>query len=159
LDYLFIEYLGVELSEAIFHYKFVAILLLFRFGYLFFFRKHFKLIKKRVPRPSSDATWFLPVYVWGIESIMYMNRWVNSQEYSGGIKYLMNKFIEQFYISTIILIVVTGLCYLQEYLAHRVGMGVRESQATIPLSVLFSILGVWFIWIVYYSIMDIPILH
>jgi len=135
--------------SVFFLYKFVALLLLFRFVNIFFVRKYTRLIEKRTSRPSSDATWFLPVYVWGIESLLHIKWWFDIGLNSGSFISTLIYF-EQFLFSAAILIVVIGLCYLQESWARHFGMGVRESQITIPLPLLVSILSVWLIWIIIY---------
>lgn len=155
-----LDALWLDLGRDVFHYKFTAILLLFRFGYIFFFRKHSKLIKERLPRPPSDATWFLPVHVWGIESLFHLGWWFalflrGVKISSPGPDRLHPGLLEHGFFSASVLIVVVGLCYLQEHLAWCAGLGVRESQATIPLSVMISILGVWFVWISYFSLLSI----
>lgn len=160
------DMLWLDLSRDIFHYKFTAILLLFRFAYIFLLRKRSKLLRKRAPRPSSDATWFLPVYFWGIESLFHLLQWLAnfgwwwkaniSQEVrvsDPGMDRIHPSFFEHGFFSAAVLIGVVGFCYLQEQLARRIGLGVRESQATIPLAVIVSILGVWFMWISYISLL------
>jgi hypothetical protein len=119
---------GLELSEPIFHYKFVAILILFRFGYLFFSRKRFKFIKERIPRSPSDATWFLPVYIWGIEFLLYIKWLYDIVAGSGSLMSPALPFVH-FLISLVILVIVIGLCFLQEFLARHIGMGVREARS------------------------------
>jgi hypothetical protein len=128
-----------------FSYKAVVILLLFRFGHLYYSRKHFRSSRERTARLSSDATWFLPVYVWGIESLVHLARPIISMRY----KYLIEPmhFSDYFFLTVSILMVVIGLCWLQEKIARGIGMTVRKSQATIPLSVLASILGVLLTWV------------
>lgn len=129
----------------IFSYKAVAILIIFRFGYLFFSRKRFISSRERTARLSSDATWFLPVYVWGIDSLVHLARPIIVMQY----RYLIEptQFSDYFFLTVSILIVVIGLCFLQEKIARRIGISVRASQATIPLSVLACILGVLLTWV------------
>lgn len=139
------EYLGVEL-KSLFHYKYAFILLLFRFGYIFFSRKRFKFIKGRVPRPSFDAIWFLPVFIWGIESLNHMVWWDVERQIQGFEYYQIGR-IEHGFFSALIFLIIIGLCLLQEYLARYVGIGVRENQSTIPISLIVVFLSVISVWI------------
>jgi hypothetical protein len=145
------DFFSLDMNASPFlHYRLVAVLLLFRFGYIFFVRKHSKLIEKRISRPSSDATWFLPVYVWGIEFLLYI-KWLYDMGPGSGSFISLAFYFEQFLFSAVILAIVIGLCFLQEFLARHVGMGVRESQITIPLPLLVGILSVWLIWVIFYT--------
>jgi len=152
------DFFSLDMNASPFlHYRLVAILLLFRFGYIFFVRKYSRLIGKRISRPSSDATWFLPLYVWGVESLLHIKWWFDIGLNSGSWISPLICF-EQFLFSAAMLIAVIGLCYLHESLARHFGMGVRESQITIPLPVLICILSVWSMWfITYVYVAAIPV--
>jgi hypothetical protein len=59
-------------------------------------------------------------------------------------------FVEHGLFSATLLLVIFGMCFLQEYLARRAGMGVRKNQFTVPFAIIPIILGVYSLWIIVY---------
>ena len=97
------------------------------------------------PRAPSDLTWFVPVFVWGIESLRHALWWLFDAPFRGIAKspYLLLPRAE---LTSFILGAVLLACFLAEYVAHRVGCAGREPQATLPLPVFAAVLGVQWTW-------------
>jgi hypothetical protein len=93
--------------------------------------------RQHVPRPMSDATWFVPVYVWGIECL------VDAANYGAG----HFGWPERAVGDVIMLIVALALSLSAEMWARRLGCAARRSQGSVPLPVVAAVLSVLLTWI------------
>lgn len=97
-------------------------------------------------RAPSDSTWFVPVHLWGIASVMHAG-WA----LAGG---AMTRcwgpsalgLAEHAAFSGALLPGVLALCFLAEHVARRLRLPARPAQATVPLPVVAAILGVAACW-------------
>jgi len=101
-----------------------------------------------VLRPSrpSDAMWFTPVYLWGVESICHAHWWAFEAQWGGIAPNMLWIGIYEAFYSAAMLAVVCGGCFVAERQASKVGLRAREPQATLPVSVVASILSVVEAW-------------
>lgn len=97
------------------------------------------------PRAASDLTWFVPVFVWGIESLRHGLWWIYEAPFRG-IAAGPHLLVLRAGLTCIIMVAVLLACFLAEYLADRVGCAGREPQATLPLPVFAAVLGVQWAW-------------
>jgi hypothetical protein len=93
----------------------------------------------RAPRCSSDATWYLPVYVWGMESN------INVVNATAGDGWVCMVAVQQ----GAMLLVTLGLCLGAEAWARRGGCAARATQGALPLSVVAAIIGVEMPWLLF----------
>jgi len=140
---------GLEAGRDLLHYKVVAAVLLFRFVRIMLVWRHPRHRMVDMIRPPSDANWFLPVYVWGLESLCHV-RWLGANivrimESEGGLS-IQKCFCNHAVLSAAILVVVLTLCFMEESLARTVGLPARAGQATLPLPVLGVMFGVMLNW-------------
>jgi hypothetical protein len=100
---------------------------------------------RRPKRSASDLTWFVPVFVWGIESLRHAH-WFAFDAPVRGIAPSGYLFLPRAELTGFILGAVLLACFLAEYLAHRVGCAGRQPQATLPLPVAAAVFGVQSTW-------------
>ena len=106
-------------------------------------------------RPASDATWFLPVYVWGIESIHHGYWWLFEAPF-GGIAKTVYGLLPRVELSVAVLMVTVGVCFLTEHLARRKGLPCRAAVGAVPLPVVVAVVAVQWIWGIWILVM-IPV--
>src|SRR5512139_1452496 len=75
------------------------------------------LRRARIPRASWDATWFLPVYIWGLESLRHGYWWLFEVPYTGFEKTVYG-FGARVELSGAMLFIALGGCFLAEHLAR-----------------------------------------
>ncbi len=98
------------------------------------------------PSTPSDATWFVPVYIWGLESIGHAHWWAFRASWRGIAPNLLWIGIEQSLYSAGVLALVCLACFHLERRAYGAGLRSRVPQATLPLPVVAGILSVVEAW-------------
>ena len=101
----------------------------------------------RVLRPHSDATWFVPVHLWGLCSLYHACWFLFGDGPRGCWGVPVWVFGSHAGFSWAVLAVVLSLCFLAEHVARRRGAPVRHCRATLPLPLLATILGVAGCWL------------
>jgi hypothetical protein len=87
-------------------------------------------------RPASDPTWFLSVYVWGIESVI---RTANAFAGDGWAMFVMPS-------GQLMLTIALVGSLLAESLARKAGCGARPSGGAVPTGVVAAILTMQLAW-------------
>ena len=99
----------------------------------------------RVPPVRSDLTYFLPVFVWGIESVVH-----GHQAMFGPSRYCFGfpiwAFASQAALSGVVGMALIAAGLLSERWARRGGWFVREGWAALPLPVVAGLVGVQLNW-------------
>jgi hypothetical protein len=132
---------GVVAARDLLHYKCTGGLMLagwVRIGIAALRPAH----EARLITPSWDAAWFIPVYAWGVESLVHLAWWLLGGEFFP----YEPAFLEHGVFSIAVLVCVTGLCLGEERVARRVGLPSRDAQGTIPVPVVGAIIGVLAVW-------------
>jgi hypothetical protein len=153
------EYPGVVLAREVQHYGPVWAVLALQFGAVLYQAKRRTVPPRRVPivRPSSDATWFVPVHLWGIASIFHGGWLLFGDGPHGCFGLSPLAFGDHALFSFAVLGAVIPLCFLAEHLARRVGFPVRMPQATLPVALLAAILGVCGSWaVMFLALVPLP---
>jgi hypothetical protein len=112
---------------------------------------------KPPPRPSSDATWFVPVYVWGLESLRHLVWWLTEpHRFCFGLPFSAS--FQRVELTAIIMAVALAGSFLSERQARRHRRAVREAQAAVPISVVAALFGVQWTWALSLAILYGPAL-
>lgn len=96
---------------------------------------------RRSTRPASDATWFLPVSVWGLESIRNGYWWIFEAPFIGIAK-TVHAFLPRIELAAAALMVTTAVCLSSEHLARRRRLPCRAAAGSVPASVVAAIIAV-----------------
>jgi hypothetical protein len=88
-------------------------------------------------RPAWDATWFVPVYLWGIEAIWDATGMVSAD----------SSYLHRAVPSCLMLMVVLALCVAAEGWAHSRGLQTRESIGSLPLPVGAALVSLLLVWV------------
>jgi hypothetical protein len=129
------------------------------------------LTVRRIARPAWDATWFVPAYIWSIESLLHLSEvlipsdsfpdsWgVGASIHLGfvrfglGTRYCFGFPVSVFgtraLVSALIGVFVVSACLLCERVARRRGRSVREAPWTLPAGVVAALIGVAITWAVH----------
>ena len=97
-----------------------------------------------LPRPPSDATWFVPVYVCGLSSLYHAWYALFGISHCFGVPEFV--FAEHARFAFALLAAVVAWGFLAEHLARRVGLPARAWQGALPLAVVAALLGVAGAW-------------
>jgi hypothetical protein len=97
-------------------------------------------------RPNSDVTWFVPVYLWGIASVLHVHWSLAGGTFTQCWGRSPWAFAEHAAFSGMMLIGVVSLCFVSEHAARRCGLPARASQATLPIAVVAAILSSAVCW-------------
>ena len=99
-----------------------------------------------LPRPASDLTWFVPMFVWGLESLHHLGWWIlTSHGYCFGPPF--DALLWRWFLSGVLMVGTLIACFVSEFLARRMGWAARPAQATLPLPVVAALLGVHGTWV------------
>jgi len=120
-------------------YGWTSLYCLLQFGVIAWMSRRSTRQGERASRPSSDATWYLPVYVWGIESN------VNVVNVTAGDGWPCLVAVQQ----ALMLLVTLGLCLGAEAWARRRGRPARATQGALPLPVVAAIISVEMPWLMF----------
>jgi hypothetical protein len=93
---------------------------------------------------AGDAAWFVPVYVWGIESLRHLTWWLLGGEFFP----YPPSFLQHGEFTIAILAFVAAACLAEEYLAKRTGLPARQACGTIPVPTMAAIVGVLAVWFI-----------
>ncbi len=135
----------VVATRDLLHYRVAPAFLIFRFLWLLTAARRGKRNLASPKRPAWDATWFLPVYVGGVESLLHLTWWSGGIAVRGiippGICLL-----EHGALSGLVLLGLLAACIIQEWTAPRVGIAARASVGALPLPVVAALAGVAATW-------------
>lgn len=108
-------------------------------------------------RPPSDATWFVPVFVWGLEALGHLVWWLtDSHGFCFGLPPAAT--LERVKVTTFMMATALAASVLSEHLARRHHRAARAAQATVPVSVLAALLGVQWTWACSLCVLYMPVL-
>ena len=96
-------------------------------------------------RPGADATWFISVYIWGIESLHHGYWWVFDAPYMGFAKPFQT-LLPRAVLSLSVLGLAISASLASEWFATRKGLPARASAGALPLPVVAAIVGVHWTW-------------
>jgi hypothetical protein len=126
--------------EIAMHYRFTVLCLLAQLSATEWPRK---VLRPATVRPPSDPAWFVPIFVWGIESVRHAH-W-SLFERPVEFPYLPD-FAGQAGLSGLVLALVLAACFFTERRAGRQGLAARAPQVSLPLPVVAAILGAHWCW-------------
>lgn len=129
----------------LFLYKFTILSVIVQLGAIVWWSRPSLPQRRSTPRPPSDAFWFLPVFVWGLESLHHCKWWAFEAPFRGIVKTLL-AFLPRIVLTEVMLGATVCGCFLAENLAHRRNLAARTPQATLPLGVVVAIVGVQWVW-------------
>jgi hypothetical protein len=98
----------------------------------------------RTQRPPSDPTWFVPVYLWGLQSLGHIYQFENGFWDHSDLTIVV--YGEQYLLNFGVAALVLAGCFLSEHWARQRGWAARAPQATLPLGVVAAIIGVQAVW-------------
>jgi hypothetical protein len=136
-------------ERDLFLYKFTILCVVTQFGAIVWWSRPSRRRQSRAPRPPSDAFWFLPVFVWGLESLRHCAWWVFEGQFRGigvAVAKTLPAFLPRIMLTELMLGITLCGCFLAENVAHRGNLAARIPQATLPLSVVAAIVGVQWAW-------------
>jgi hypothetical protein len=144
-----------EWLPDLYHYKLTALYIVAQL--LFISRWPHRRVTTSVQRPPSDATWFVPVFVWGLESLRHLAWWLtDSHGFCFGVPPAAT--LERAKLTSVFMIGALAASFLSEHQARRHHRAVRAAQATVPMSVLAALFGVQWTWALSLCILYMPIL-
>jgi|WetSurMetagenome_2_1015567.scaffolds.fasta_scaffold455619_1 hypothetical protein len=104
----------------------------------------------RAPRPPSDPLWFVPVYLWGLQSLYQLCEVHSGLTGTEGTKGCVGSSIllygMLFTANLYLLLLVLAGCFLSEHWARKRGWPARAPQATLPLGAVAALIGVQAGW-------------
>ena len=96
-------------------------------------------------RRAADLAWFVPVYVWGLESLHHLSWWLfGNHGFCWGPPII--SFFSRCFLSCLVMAATVGACFASEQWARQNGRAVRPAQATLPVPIVAAILGVQWTW-------------
>ena len=95
-------------------------------------------------RPSGDLAWFVPAFIWGIESLHHVAWRMFATSYCFASP--LPTTVQAAALSGALMVLVIALCLLSEHLARAEGWAGRAPQLTLPLPVIAAITGVQWTW-------------
>jgi hypothetical protein len=90
--------------------------------------------------------YFVPIYIWGIESLAHAHWWAFRASFRGIAPNLLWIGAEQGVYSLGVLGMTAAACILAEYFAARTGMRTRAGRGTVPLPVVAGVSAVGMAW-------------
>ena len=106
--------------------------------------------RSRLCRPASDATWFVPVFIWGVESLDHLLEWPWTRGMCFGVP--RDWVGAQGIGSGAMLCAAVIACLWSEGIARRTGRGVRSATWSIPAGVAAGIVSVELNWVLFYAV-------
>jgi len=107
-------------------------------------------------RPASDVTWFLPVFIWGLESLHHLVWWLTEpHRFCFGIPPAAT--FERAELTSVMMAGALAASFLSERQARRHRRPARAAQATVPLPVVAALIGVQWTWALCLSVLYVPI--
>jgi hypothetical protein len=107
-------------------------------------------------RSAADMTWFMPVFVWGLESLHHLVWWLSeSHGFCFGIPPAAT--FERAELTSVLMVGALAASFLSEHQARRHHRAARPAQATVPLPVLAALMGVEWTWTLVLSVLYMPI--
>jgi hypothetical protein len=107
-------------------------------------------------RSASDLTWFIPVFIWGLESLHHLVWWLSeSHGFCFGTPPAAT--FERAELTSVLMVGALAASFLSEQQARRHHRPARAAQATVPLPVLAALIGVQWTWALCLSVLYVPI--
>jgi hypothetical protein len=107
-------------------------------------------------RPASDMTWFIPVFIWGLESLHHLVWWIGEPHgFCFGPPPAAT--FERAELTSVLMVGALAASFLSEHQARRHHRPARAPQATIPIAVLAALTGVQWTWALSLSVLYLPL--
>ena len=96
-------------------------------------------------RPPADLTWFVPIYVWGLESLHHLAWWLlGSHGFCFGPP--ISSLFSRGFLTCLVMAATVGASFVSEQWARQNRRAARAAQATLPLPIVAAIIGVLWTW-------------
>lgn len=96
-------------------------------------------------RPVWDASWFVPLYLGGVESLLHLALWLEGMARRGVVPPASLMLAHGAFSGTILLVLLVA-CALEDWAAPRLRTSARAMVAALPPPVLAGFLGVAATW-------------
>lgn len=136
-----------ELSTELLHYRLTLAAVALEFIAIAGLSRRRQVSSARPCRPPWDSTWFVPIYVWGIESLLHAHSSLTTVAAGHGLLGAVFWLLIRLEVSGLALLCALGACAVAEWWAVSRGLPARAGVGAVPFPTVAAIIAVYWTWL------------